>query len=103
MLNILKFCFLININRLFFTQNTNLIKNIQIPKSTKKNCQVQYKIEDDKCGEICVSTFAAPHTIRLGGVKPGSCLDVGYTEFQYSEKVWLGPFGTTFIDIYKKP
>ena len=106
MFNCFYFYFLMNISRLFFTQNIEVpfIQNNKLePKIVKKNCKVQYKIDGDKCGEICVSPFAAPHTMRLGGVKPGSCLDLGYTSYQYSEKVWLGPFGTTNIDIYKKP
>ena len=105
MFNGFYFYFLMNISRLFFTQNIEVpfIQNNKFePKIVKKNCKVQYKIDGDKCGEICVSSFAAPHTMRLGGVKPGSCLDIGYTNYQYSEKVWLGPFGNTILDIYTK-
>jgi hypothetical protein len=94
---------LINASVLFFNKNLNFIQqNKLLPKVIKKDCNVQYKTIEEKCGEICVCSFASPYTIRFGGVKPGSCLDIGYKKYKYSEEVWIGPFGKTFIDIYTK-
>lgn len=95
--------FLMNASIILFSQKLNFIlKNELSPKIVKNDCKVQYKIIEDKCGEICVCSLASPYTIRFGGVKPGSCLDIGYNKYKYSEEVWIGPFGKTFIDIYKK-
>ena len=101
MFNAINIFFLMNISILFFDKYLTLLQKNKIsPKIVKKNCKMQYKIEGNKCGEICVCSLASPYTIRFGGVKPGSCLDIGYTTYKYSEEVWIGPFGKTFIDIY---
>jgi hypothetical protein len=93
----------INASVLFFNQNLNFTQqNKVLPKVIKNGCNIQYKIIGEKCGEICVCSFASPYTIRFGGVKLGSCLDIGYKKYKYSEEVWIGPFGKTFIDIYTK-
>jgi hypothetical protein len=92
-----------NSSILFFNKNLYFMQNDKLlPKVIKNNCKVQYKIIGEKCGEICVCSLASPYTIRFGGVKLGSCLDIGYKKYKSSEEVWIGPFGKTFIDIYTK-
>ena len=103
-LNVIYFCFLMNITKNFNTQYVNYISNERINLNyQKKNCHKQYKIKGEICGDICVSSLAAPHTRRLGGTLPGSCVEVGYTKYLYSESKFIGPFGITTINVYSKP
>lgn len=96
------FCFFMNLNKKFNTQNINTIKT-DILNYKKSNCYMQYKIKDTICGDICVSPLAAPHTRRLGGTLPGSCVELGYIKYLYSESQFIGPFGYTTINVYSKP
>lgn len=65
--------------------------------------KVEYKIDSGSCGETCVSDAAAPFAEKFGGVTPGDCKSQGYTVFDHTESVSMGPFGTASIDIYNKP
>jgi len=103
-LNLIYFCFLMNLTKNFKTQYVSYITGDNINLNyKKKNCYMQYKIKGEKCGDICVSPSAAPHTRRLGRTLTGSCVEVGYTKYLYSESQFIGPFGVTTINFYSKP
>ena len=98
------FCFFMNFTKNFTTQNIKILTDDNLNLNyKKKNCYMQYKIKDTKCGDICVSPLAAPHTRRLGGTLPGSCIEIGYIKYLYSESQFIGPFGMTTINFYSKP
>jgi hypothetical protein len=103
-LYLIYFCFFVKLTKYLNNEvvnlNTNDILNLNY---RKKNCNMQYKINDKKCGDICVSETAAPHTRRFGGTFPGSCVEMGYVKYQYSKSQFIGPFGVTTIDFYTKP
>lgn len=105
-LYLIYFCFFMNVTKNFNTpnikfstdDNLNLNLNYQ-----KKNCHMQYKIKGEKCGDICVSSLAAPHTRRLGATLSGSCVELGYIKYLYSESRFIGPFGITTVNFYSMP
>jgi len=105
-LYLIYFCFFMNLTKNFNTQNIkfstddNLNLNLNYKK---KNCYMQYKIKGEKCGDICVSPVAAPHTRRLGRTLSGSCVELGFIKYLYSESQFIGPFGITIINFYSRP
>merc|ERR1711871_748475 len=67
------------------------------------DCIKQYKIEDGQCGEVCLSSTIAPFARQFGGVTDGTCAEQGYTVYDHTETVSVGPFGDFDTDIYLKP
>jgi len=86
-----------NTQNIKFSTGDNLNSNLNYKK---KNCHMQYKIKGEKCGDICVSPLAAPHTRRLGATLSGSCYELGYKKYLYSESRFIGPFGITTVNFY---
>ena len=67
------------------------------------DCENLYKVENSECGQLCVSTSQAPYIIEFGAVIQGTCASQGYTQFDSTNQVNAGPFGTLNVDFYKKP
>lgn len=66
-------------------------------------CSKLYKIEQGECGEVCLSPAIAPFAVQFGGVTEGTCADQGYTEYDRTESVSVGPFGNFDTDLYTQP
>eukprot|EP00620_Florenciella_sp_RCC1587_P015995 CAMPEP_0182559172 /NCGR_PEP_ID=MMETSP1324-20130603/2394_1 /TAXON_ID=236786 /ORGANISM="Florenciella sp., Strain RCC1587" /LENGTH=450 /DNA_ID=CAMNT_0024771405 /DNA_START=114 /DNA_END=1466 /DNA_ORIENTATION=+ len=71
--------------------------------SVEDDCVKEYKIEDGECGEVCLSSYIAGFAEQFGGVTKGDCASQGYTVFDHTESVSVGPFGDFDTDIYTKP
>ena len=71
-------------------------------KNVTGDCVTVYKIDDGKCGELCLSAYIAKFAIQFGGVTKGNCKDIDYTVFDHKEKVSVGPFGSFEVTIYRK-
>jgi len=67
------------------------------------DCTEEYKIENNQCGENCLSPTIAPWAEKFGGVTPGNCADFGYTVPAGTQEVNMGPFGTSTVYLYDKP
>ena len=76
---------------------------VVVPALDLGGCTVEHKIDDDSCGELCLSSKIAPYAEKYGGVTAGSCADIGYTQFDHTESVSMGPFGSADVDVYVKP
>lgn len=68
--------------------------------ATASTCSKLYKIENNECGEVCLSSTIAPFAVQFGGVTRGTCADEGYTVFARTESVSVGPFGNFDTDLY---
>lgn len=66
------------------------------------DCTVEYKIDGETCGELCLSSTIAPFAEQFGGVTKGNCKDQGYTTLDHEETVSMGPFGDATVEIYTK-
>jgi hypothetical protein len=67
-----------------------------------EGCTTEYKIDGETCGELCLSSTIAPFAEKFGGVTKGNCADQGYTVFDHTESVSMGPFGDADVQIYTK-
>ena len=67
-----------------------------------EDCVSLIKLENNTCGELCLSKYIASFAIKFGGVQEGNCKDKGYTIFDHKETISVGPFGNYYVDIYKK-
>jgi len=67
------------------------------------DCVKEYKIDDGMCGEVCLSSYIAGFAEQFGGVTKGDCASQGYTVYDHTESVSVGPFGDFDTDIYTKP
>ena len=63
-------------------------------------CSKLYKVENNECGEVCLSSTIAPFAVQFGGVTEGTCADQGYTVYDRTESVSVGPFGSFDTDLY---
>ena len=54
-------------------------------------------------GELCIDNTIAYLAEKFGGVTPGACADEGYTVFDHTESVSMGPLGEAEVKIYTKP
>ena len=54
-------------------------------------------------GELCIDNTIAYLAEKFGGVTPGACADEGYTVFDHTESVSMGPLGDAEVKIYTKP
>jgi hypothetical protein len=70
--------------------------------SANDDCVKVYKIDNNLCGELCLSKYISSFAIQFGGVKEGNCLQQNYTVFDHKEKMAVGPFGTFEINIYRE-
>ena len=66
------------------------------------DCVQLYKLEDNTCGQVCLSSYIAPFAQKFGGVTPGSCNALGFSTFKTTQKVSIGPFGEVSVQIYVK-
>ncbi|GMH92402.1 hypothetical protein TrVE_jg3632 [Triparma verrucosa] len=66
-------------------------------------CKTEHKIDDAECGELCIDNTIAYLAEKFGGVTPGACADEGYTVFDHTESVSMGPLGDAEVTIYTKP
>ena len=48
------------------------------------------------------SKSVAPFAEKFGGVTPGDCATQGFTVFDHTESISMGPLGSADVDIYKK-
>jgi len=67
-----------------------------------EDTETLYKITDGKCGEINLSSRIAYFAKKFGGVVDGNCKDQGYSVFDHTETMSVGPFGSFEIKIYTK-
>jgi len=75
----------------------------QVDLAAGDDCEKLYKIDGADCGEVCLSSTVAPFAVQFGGVTEGTCAAQGYTVFDHSESVSVGPFGDFNTDVYTKP
>ncbi|GMH50855.1 hypothetical protein TL16_g00886 [Triparma laevis f. inornata] len=66
-------------------------------------CKTEHKVDDAECGELCIDSTIAYLAEKFGGVTPGACADEGYTVFDHTETVSMGPLGDAEVKIYTKP
>lgn len=66
------------------------------------DCVQLYKLEENTCGQVCLSSYIAPFAQKFGGVTPGSCSALGFSTFKSTQKVSMGPFGEVSVEIYVK-
>lgn len=53
--------------------------------------------------QLCIDSTIAYLAEKFGGVTPGACADEGYTVFDHTETVSMGPLGDAEVKIYTKP
>ena len=61
-----------------------------------------YKITDGLCGELQLSSNIVSFAEKFGGVTEGNCYDIGFTFFDHTESISVGPFGNYEVKIYRK-
>ena len=88
--------------RIFLLISLIFLSNISTTLSTKETCVKVYKIDNNLCGELCLSKYISKFAIQFGGVNEGNCEEKNYTIFDHKEKMAVGPFGSFEIDIYRK-
>jgi len=66
------------------------------------DCTIEYKIDGETCGELCLSSTVAPFAEQFGGVTKGNCADQGFSTFDHEESVDMGPFGKATVTVYTK-
>lgn len=66
-------------------------------------CVNEYKLDGNECGDLCLDPSIAPFAETFGGVTKGDCATLGYTVFERTEEIDMGPFGTEEVTIYTKP
>mmetsp|Transcript_11751 Transcript_11751/g.23713 ORF Transcript_11751/g.23713 Transcript_11751/m.23713 type:complete len:105 (-) Transcript_11751:123-437(-) len=67
------------------------------------DCKTEHKIDGAECGELCINSSIAYLAEKFGGVTPGDCKSEGYTVFDHTETVSMGPLGDAEVTIYTKP
>jgi hypothetical protein len=69
------------------------------------DCVNEYKLDlnTNECGDLCLDPSIAPFAETFGGVKRGDCATLGYTVFERTEEIDMGPFGKSEVTIYTKP
>jgi lipocalin len=83
--------------------NTTQINTIAFAQlESAAACIKLYKLENNECGEVCLSSTIAPFAIQFGGVTEGTCANQDYTVYSRTEQVSVGPFGTFDTDLYTK-
>lgn len=79
-----------------------LLITIILIKAQADDCETLFKIDGNKCGQLCLSSTIATFAIKFGGVTKGTCDNEGYKIFDHSEQISVGPFGRFEVKIYKK-
>lgn len=75
--------------------DSNSVTTYLISDNDKKcHCQV--------CGEVNVPKFCLPFATKFGKVSVGTCKEKGFTDYDRSEEISMGPFGKFEVRIYKK-
>ena len=76
--------------------------NLETNASVGDDCTVEYKLDGETCGELCLSSTIAPFAEKFGGVTKGNCLEQGFSTFDHEEKISMGPFGDATVEVYTK-
>ena len=76
--------------------------NFNENKIYANDCTVEYKLDGNTCGELCLSSTIAPFAEKFGGVTKGNCKDLGFVVFDHEETISMGPFGESTVTVYTK-
>jgi len=77
------------------------------PVLAQEDCVTYFKVQGEHCGELCLGEMVGvcPRSMvaYMGGVKPGTCKDAGYTVHIGEESKLAGPCGTLTVKSWDKP